>query len=371
MTLQRQILFWCLAFAGFILVLYVLRDVLMPFMAGLVLAYLLDPLANRMEKLGVPRTVATLLILSAFVALFVLALVLLLPVLGNQLSGFIAKAPSYIQRLQQMLTEQGGPLLERFGGGPAILQDAQKSLGEVVSQGATWAARVLQSLWSGGQAIVDVISLMVITPVVAFYLIVDWNRMVAAIDSWLPRNQRAIIRALMAEMDAAIAGFLRGQSLVCLLLGIFYAVGLTLMGLSFGALIGMISGLMSFIPFVGSLIGLVLSVGVALVQFWPDWTMPALALGIFVAGQFIEGNILSPKLVGESVGLHPVWLMFALLAFGSLFGFLGLLVAVPLAAVVGVLTRFALRQYLASPLYGRAAPPVDTASSVDGGQSNV
>jgi predicted PurR-regulated permease PerM len=368
MTLQRQITFWCAALIGFILVLYVLRDVLMPFMAGLVLAYLLDPLANRLEKLGLPRVVATLLILLTFVALFVLALMLVLPVLGNQMTAFLAKAPGYVSRLQQLLAEQGGPLLERFGGGPAILQDAQKSLGDVVSQGAGWAAKVLQSIWSGGNAIIDVISLMVITPVVAFYLIVDWNRMVATVDSWLPVGHRTTIRGLVAEMDTAISGFLRGQGMVCLLLGLFYAVGLTMMGLSFGVLIGLISGLLSFIPFVGSLVGLVLSVGVALVQFWPDWTMPVLALGIFAAGQFIEGNILSPKLVGESVGLHPVWLMFALLAFGSLFGFLGLLVAVPLAAIVGVLTRFALRQYLASPIYHGGAR---RAIHEDGGSSNA
>jgi predicted PurR-regulated permease PerM len=183
--------------------------------------------------------------------------------------------------------------------------------------------------------------------------------MVVTVDQWLPRQHRDTIRMLAREINRAIAGFIRGQATVCLVLGTFYAVGLSLVGLNFGALIGMLAGLLSFIPYVGSLAGLVLSVGVAVVQFWPDWTWIAATLGIFITGQFIEGNILSPKLVGASVGLHPVWLMFALFAFGALLGFVGLLLAVPLAAIAGVLGRFALRQYLASTVYhgGRSGLP--------------
>lgn len=369
MTLQRQIGFWLAALALFILVIFVLRDALLPFVAGLVLAYLLDPLADRLERLGFSRLVATILILFIVLLVFVLALVLLAPIIGNQLSAFIARLPATVERLQQLITEQGGPLLEYFGG-PAALAEARKSVGDLTGQAARWAGSVLESVWSGGQAVVALISLIVITPVVAFYLLNDWDRMIATIDGWLPVAQRDTVRQLAGEMDAAIAGFIRGQALVCLLLGGFYAIGLTMLGVSFGALIGIISGILSFIPYVGSLTGLLLSVGVAAVQFWPEWTMPLAALGVFAAGQFIEGNILSPKLVGKSIGLHPVWLMFALVAFGSLFGFVGLLVAVPLAAIIGVLARFALRQYLASPLYhgGRkavalqkaAAPEADT-----------
>jgi predicted PurR-regulated permease PerM len=197
-----------------------------------------------------------------------------------------------------------------------------------------------------------------VTPVVAFYMLVDWDRMVRTIDSWMPVRQRETIRVIAHDIDRAIAGFVRGQALVCIILGTFYAAGLTVIGLNFGALIGMTAGLLSFIPYVGSLTGLILSMGVAIVQFWPDWTMIAATLGIFIFGQFVEGNILSPKLVGDSVGLHPVWLMFALLAFGALFGFVGLLLAVPLAAAMGVIARFALGRYLASPLYRGTGPTI-------------
>ena len=200
-------------------------------------------------------------------------------------------------------------------------------------------------------ALVNVAGLFVITPVVAFYMLLDWDRMVATVDSWVPREHVHTVRQIANDINASTAGFVRGQGTLCLILGVMYAIGLTAVGLNFGLVIGLFAGLISFIPYVGSLVGLVLSVGVALVQFWPDWIMVVAVAVVFFVGQFIEGNILQPKLVGSSVGLHPVWLMFALLAFGSLFGFVGLLIAVPAAAAVAVLVRFALGRYMASPLY--------------------
>jgi predicted PurR-regulated permease PerM len=350
MPVQRQVGFWLVALLLVVLTLFVLRDILLPFVAGIALAYLLDPTADRLQRLGLGRLGATILILSLFILLFVLALVLIVPLVAHQLASFVDKLPAYVARIQMLIAERGGPLLERLGGAEA-LPDMQRSVGNLVGQGAAWLGRFAQSLWAGGQAIISVFALLVVTPVVAFYLLIDWDRMVSTVDSWLPVRHRDTIRRLAREIDTAIAGFVRGQAAVCLILGTFYALTLTLLGLNFGALIGMTAGLVSFIPYVGSLTGLVLAMGVALVQFWPDWTMILTTLGVFVFGQFVEGNILSPKLVGSSVGLHPVWLMFALLAFGSLFGFVGLLLAVPLAAVAGVLARFALQRYLASPLY--------------------
>ncbi|KQU50820.1 hypothetical protein ASG72_13345 [Bosea sp. Leaf344] len=365
MTLQRQIGFWLASLFLLVLLLVLLRDVLLPFIAALALAYLLDPLADRLERLGMSRLAATLVILVVFLLLFVLALVLLVPLLGQQLSALVQKLPTDAARLQSLVLERGGPWLERLGGAE-LAKDAQSSLGNIVGEATKWVGSVLQGLWTGGTAIIGLFSLLVLTPVIAFYLLVDWDRMVATVDGWLPLDHRETIRGLLHEMDRSIAGFLRGQALVCLLLGLFYAVGLSLLGVNFGALIGIISGFLSFIPYVGSLTGLVLSVGVAIVQFWPDWTMPLATLAVFAAGQFLEGNIFQPKFVGDSIGVHPVWLMFALLAFGTLFGFVGLLLAVPLAAVIGVLCRFALRQYLASNIYhgGSAARAAEAAAKI-------
>lgn len=347
---ERQIRFWLVALVVLLVAVYLLRGILLPFVAGLALAYILDPVAERLERLGLGRLAASLVILLLFVLAFILSLVLLLPVVVNQFAVLIENLPATAQRLQGLAKEYGGPLVERLGGQEALAY-VERSLADFVGQAARWLGTFASSVWSGGQAVIGVFALLVVTPVVAFYLLVDWEHMVATIDSWLPRRHADTIRALAHDMNGAIAGFIRGQALVCFILGTFYAVALSMIGLNFGLLIGLVSGALTFIPYVGSFTGFVLSAGVALFQFWPDYTMIAATIGVFLFGQFVEGNILSPKLVGDAVGLHPVWLMFALVAFGSLFGFVGLLLAVPIAAAIGVLTRFALQLYLTSPFY--------------------
>ncbi|MEP1930884.1 MAG: AI-2E family transporter [Roseibium sp.] len=349
MTLRRQIQFWLISLIVFCAFLFVFSGVLLPFVAGMAVAYLLDPTCDRLEKLGMRRMWATFTILFAFLLVLILFFILLLPALGNQLALFIENFPELVRQLQLLVNEQLGQRLANIAG--IDLQDLQASMVDLVGQGAAFAGKLAQSVWSGGQALLSILSLFVITPVVAFYLLLDWDHIVERVDSWLPRDHLGEIRGLAKEMDQAVAGFVRGQLSVCLILGTFYAVALAFAGLNFGLLIGMGAGLISFVPFVGAGLGFVVSVGVALVQFWPDWTMILVIGGIFAVGQFLEGNILQPKLVGTSTGLHPVTLMFALFAFGYLFGFVGMLIAVPAAAMIGVLARFALRQYLASPVY--------------------
>jgi predicted PurR-regulated permease PerM len=345
----RQMVFWALAVAAFALLLWLLRDILLPFVAGMAIAYLFDPLANRLEELGVRRLIAALLIVGIFALALVLLGILIVPILAGQLSALIAKLPDYVVKLQALITDPNRPWLSKILGEGFL--DVQQSTGELVKQGVAWLAAFLASLWAGGRALVSIVSLLVVTPVVAFYFIYDWPRMVAAVDGWVPRPHQETVRALGREINAAIAGFVRGQSGVCLILGAYYAVALTLAGLNFGLLIGLVAGVITFIPYVGTLTGLVVGLSVAVAQFWPEYGSILIVLGIFLIGQFVEGNLLAPKLVGERVGLHPVWLIFALLAFGYLFGFVGLLVAVPLAATIGVLVRFALQRYRESSLY--------------------
>ncbi|MBV9262669.1 MAG: AI-2E family transporter, partial [Pseudolabrys sp.] len=283
------------------------------------------------------------------VLIFVLIVLLVAPIVGGQLGSFIDNVPRYITRLQAVIADPSRPWLQKIVGEGFNIDT--KSVTDLVTQGVGWLTTFLRSLWSGGRSLVSVFSLIIIAPVVSFYLIYDWHTMIDEVDSWVPVHHRATVRALAREIDTAISGFVRGQTAVCLILGTFYAIALTITGLNFGLLIGLIAGLITFIPYVGSMTGLVVSLGVAVAQFWPQWTSIVIVAAIFLVGQFVEGNILSPKLVGESVGIHPVWLIFALLAFGYLFGFVGLLLAVPLAATIGVLARFALRRYLASSLY--------------------
>lgn len=350
MNFKRQVLFWVGAFAVFVFFCWVLGDVLLPFVAGIALAYFLNPLADRLERHGVPRLVATLLVLGTFVFLFVLAVIIIVPLLGTQLLQFIQRIPEYFRLLQELIvTEANQDWLRRMIGTETL--DLRKSVGDMVGQGAAWAGTFLQGLWSGGRALLSLVAVLVLTPIVTLYLLLDWHSMVHKVDSWLPREHRSTIRDLAREIDEVLAGFIRGQAIVSLFLGAFYAVALTLVGLNFGLLIGVAAGLLNFIPYLGSTTGLLIAGGVAVAQFWPEWQWVAAVVFIFLLGQFVEGYFLQPKMVGGRVGLHPVWLIFALFAFGYLLGFVGLLIAVPLAAVVGVLARFALRQYLASPLY--------------------
>jgi len=348
MPFQRQLYFWLGTLAVLILALWRLSDILLPFVAGAAIAYLLTPVTDLLERYGVNRLVAALGIITLVVLFFVYLILLVVPILGGQLTSFIVAIPGYVGKLQGLLTDQSRPWVQKLMGAgfnPAA------SINDLVTQGVGWLTTFLQSLWSGGRALVSLFSLVVITPVVAFYLIYDWHRMIRTVDNWVPLHRRETVRELARQTDGAIAGFVRGQSAVCMILGSFYALALTLSGLNFGLLIGLISGLITFIPYVGSMTGLTLSLGVAVAQFWPDYYSILIVLSIFLFGQFLEGYLLAPKLVGENVGLHPVWIIFALLAFGYLFGFVGLLVAVPMAATIGVLARFALQRYQASSLY--------------------
>ncbi|WP_018698129.1 AI-2E family transporter [Amorphus coralli] len=350
MTLGRQIVFWVVAAIGFLLLLRLFQGILLPFVAGMFLAYLLNPIARWMQRRGINRILATSIILIVFLMVGIIGLIVIVPAIGNQIAGFLEKVPGYIAQLQAFLSEHAetNRLAEMLGMDARELQSAVTNL---ASQGASWAGSVVKSVWSGSQAIISVFSLVVVTPVIAFYLLIDWDRMVASLDSLLPREHADTIRELFREMDRAVSGFIHGQVSLCLILGLFYAVALVAVGLHHGLMIGLMAGLISFVPYLGSGLGFAVSVGVALNQFWPDSVMIGIVIAIFLFGQFLEGNVLQPKLVGGRVGLHPVWLIFALFAFGYLFGFAGMLIAVPASAAVGVLVRFFIKRYQESRIY--------------------
>ncbi|MBD8553029.1 AI-2E family transporter [Rhizobium sp. CFBP 8762] len=347
--LIRQALFWLAFLVGVIVFFTVFSSILLPFIAGMALAYFLDPVADWLERRGLNRLMATIVILVSFIVLFALALMIVIPLLAQQAADFLEKLPTYIVELQDLITRSGPTVLPEWVTNQ--MATIKQNSSRLLTEGAGFLGTLLGKIWNSGVALLDIISLFIVTPVVAFYLLLDWDRMVGKVDSWVPRRQVDNVRQIAREMDHAIAGFVRGQGSLCLILGVYYALGLSLVGLNFGLLIGLFAGFISFIPYIGSTIGLVLAVGVALVQFWPEYWSIALVAVVFFSGQFLEGNVLQPKLVGSRVGLHPVWLMFALFAFGALFGFIGVLIAVPAAAAVGVLVRFFLQRYLDSELY--------------------
>jgi predicted PurR-regulated permease PerM len=224
-------------------------------------------------------------------------------------------------------------------------------LADLSQNWAGLAGTVMVSVWSRGLALVNFVSLLLITPVVVFYLIVDWHPMLARLDEALPRDHAPIIRRLAADINDAVAAFIRGQGTICLLLGLFYALGLSWAGIDYGLLVGLTTGLLAFIPIIGWLVGLLFASGLAIVQYWPDYSPLFKAVGVLVSGIAMDTAFLSPRFVGQKIGLHPVWMIFALFVFSYLFGLVGTLVAVPLAAAAGVVVRFALRLYLDSSLY--------------------
>ncbi|WP_424932158.1 AI-2E family transporter [Amaricoccus macauensis] len=341
---RRQAVFWAVALALFIGALWLLGDTLLPFVLGAAIAYFLDPVADRLERIGMSRVLATAIISAGVILCFVLTILLIVPALVEQIRQAITAFPGLLSRLQSWITT----IFPRFSGEDQLLR---RALASVEGSLADVGPNIANSVLSSSLAVMDFVVLMVVAPVVAFYLLLDWDRMIAKADSWLPRHHAATIRKIFSDIDKVLAGFVRGQFSVCVILGTFYAIGLSLIGLPFGFLVGMVAGFLSFIPYVGSMTGGVLSIGIALVTFWGDPIWIIATAAIFGFGQFVEGNILSPKLVGKSVGLHPVILILALAVFGKLFGFAGMLIAVPTAASLGVVGRFLIDRYLESPLY--------------------
>lgn len=341
---SRHLRIWGLVGLGFVLVLWLLGDVLLPFVLGAALAYFLDPVADRLQRLGLGRIGATVTISLVAVLVVVLSALLVIPLLAEQTSAMIAGLPEASESLIALVNAQFPSLADA----DSVLRQSLRSLAEAVR---ARSGELANAVLGSARSVVDIVLLIVVVPVVTFYMLLDWDHLIARIDALLPREHAPVIRRLAAEIDRTISSFVRGMGTVCLLMGLFYSLGLMLVGLQFGLAVGLIAGLVTFIPYVGALVGGALALGIGLFQFWGDWVSLGLVAAVFAAGQALEGNVLTPKLVGGSVGLHPVWLIFALSVFGALFGFVGMLVAVPVAAVIGVLARFGTGLYLDSGLY--------------------
>jgi predicted PurR-regulated permease PerM len=345
---RRAAYFWLGALALFAAALWLFSPILLPFVAGCAIAYFLDPVVGRLERSNVPRTLATALVLALFFLGLALVLLLVLPLLeleAAQLASLVPQAVAFGRQQIDALLETARQQLS-----PDDLAKLKDMAGDVAASALGYAASFIERLLTSGLALANVVAFIIVTPVVAFFLLRDWHRLVHRIDAWLPRRHAGTIREQARVIDRTLAGFVHGQVLVGVADALYYSVALSLAGLDFAVIIGIVVGILSFIPFAGVATGIVLALGLGLVQF--GWTARLLVLlAIFAAGYVLESNILSPRLVGDRVNLHPVAVIFAFFAFWSLFGFIGLLLAIPVAAVIGVLVRFALERYLASPLY--------------------
>ena len=344
LPVSDQVKYWGIAAAVLFIVLYALGNQLLPFFLGAAIAYFLDPVADWLENHGCSRSLATGIITISSIIAFVIIALMILPTLIQQSVQLFNIIPTLAQNFSDFLTEKFPSLLDE----QSTLHKSLETLGQTVSE---HGAQLWNTALSSAATLLEVIILFVIVPVVSIYLLLDWDRMIGKIDDMLPLDHAPVIRRLASEIDKTLSSFIRGMGTVCLVLGTYYAITLMLVGLQFGLVVGFIAGLLTFIPYVGALVGGGLALGLALFQFWGEWVWIGAVAGIFASGQMIEGNFLTPKLVGNSIGLHPVWLILALSVFGALFGFVGMLIAVPLAAALGVFVRFAAEQYRNGPLY--------------------
>ena len=334
---------WLLFIAGFLLLFWTARSVVGPFIAGFILAYLLDPPTHWLQARGLKRGAASAISLSLFILAFVAIILATAPIIGDQVSHLIAAFPKIL--------EETIPAAEKLIDSNGIVGNSKDVITNIGNRIAGWLSNSVGTLLAGSLALVNIVTFLVVTPVVAFYLLRDWRGIVTEIESWWPRRQLPAIKGILHDSNLALSGFVRGQSLVCLTLAIFYAIGWSLVGLNYGVVLGILAGVLGFVPFLGVLFAVIMSVLVALGQWGFDWVQIGMVLGVFAVGQALESSVLTPNLIGNRIGLHPVWVLFAVFAGGQVAGLAGVFLAVPVAAVLGVIVRRALAHYRQSWFY--------------------
>ncbi|MCS5597731.1 MAG: AI-2E family transporter [Alphaproteobacteria bacterium] len=348
MSIEKQSIFWVTVLALIILSLWLLQAVLLPFVLGATIAYLLDPLVERLDKWGINRALSTILILTVSFAVFVLIVALIVPALYNELRALIEALPEYIEKAKAFILPYIDIIKEKTG-----LESQRDIIAILYEQKATAfkaSNTVLNGLAAGGSSLVTLLSIIALTPLSAYFFIKEWPRIMAYLEQLLPRAHEKTLKMLLNKMHNIVSGFIRGQLMVAFFLAIFYAIALKLAGLQYGVIIGLSAGFLSIIPMLGAIGGLIAATATAWLTTF-EFGYTGLIAGIFIFGQILEGNFLTPKLVGDQVGLHPLWVIFAVMAGGALMGLAGMFLAVPIAAIIGVLIGFAISQYKATPLY--------------------
>jgi predicted PurR-regulated permease PerM len=348
-TNNTALRFWLIVLVGFIAILWLFKPVLLPFLAGIAIAYFLEPVVTALEKRKIPRWAGALIVLSGFIFIVVAILLLIWPVINHQIGALVNSLPDYITRIREGYLPGAQDWLARFS--PEDVEKIRDAATQSTGDAVGWLSEAVRHIVSGGFAFIDAVALSILTPVTAFHVLRDWGKLTKVVDQMIPRRHYTVIRSQMSAVDETLSGFMRGQAIVCVILGVVYSTGLALNGLKYGFTVGIIAGVLTIIPYVGTVFGWATSLILACVQFEGDWLRIGLVVAVFAVGHFFEAYILTPRFVGHRVGLHPLWILFALIAGLKLMGFTGVLIAVPTAAVIGVIVRFAVSQYKASALY--------------------
>lgn len=352
--MSRQLKFLIIIFLLILVFLYSISDILLPFVLGLTFAYLLDPVADRIQARKIPRHWATLIITVVFFTVISVAGVLLLPIIFEQLGEFFRQLPKFYRQFDRQIVPM---ILERIRDvNPMIASKFHIESKDISEHLNTIINNSIGGLFASGVNLLNFLSLILITPIVTFYMLRDWDLFVAKMYSLLPQDYAPTIKEQIKKIDDTIASFIHGQLNVCILMGLVYGLTLTLIGLNFGFIIGLFTGLLIFIPFLGFLTGATIGVLVAYFQYPNDISQVMFIAGVFITIHVVEANLISPKIIGGKIGIHPAWLIFGMLAGGSLLGLVGVIISVPMTAIVGVLVRFALEQYSTSGFYITSKP---------------
>lgn len=371
LSVTTQTIFWVVLGIVFFVIASLFHDMLLPFVMGAIIAYLLNPLVRILGAKGLRRWVASLLILGLFLMVLTGIIAAAAPLLAREISDFFTHLPEYSQRVGNIVKMRLNILEQKTGVDfvDKLHDSLEEDIGKALQMSQKVVGNVAAGILMGGSAIVGFLTTALLIPIVAYFMMKDWPRITGFVHNLVPKAHKPTVNSLLDQMDRKISGFIRGQLSVCAILGGMYAIALSLAGLEYGALIGITTGLLSIIPYVGSTIGLIASLGVAALQTGGDMSYVGLIAAIFFTGQFIEGNFITPKLIGDSVGLHPLWIIFALMAGGSLLGLTGMLMAVPLAAIISVLLGFALQQYKNSDFYKTPEAPASVILNLSDAQS--
>lgn len=349
---KRAPLFWGVLFVGFGILFYLLQGMLMPFVAGFLIAYIFNPLVQKAEQWHLPRALGAAFIIGTFILLILMLLLITIPFVKSELLFLLGHFPEYGQHVLKKIE----PFLEIFSQYVSVeeLNSFKKMATGSFGQIFSWFLTFLGTVFTSGLALANILSLIFIAPVVAFYLLKDWQILLEKLDTLIPRSQVTRFRTLFREIDKTLGAYARGQLLVCIVLALYYSMALALAGLESAFIIGTLTGLLAFVPYVGFLIGLLIALILGAIQF-TTWGGVGLIGLVYAGGQLLEGLFLTPKFVGGHTGLHPVWIMFALFSGAVLSGFTGVLLALPVAAVLGVCIRFIVQAYLNSSLYNPKA----------------
>jgi predicted PurR-regulated permease PerM len=345
---NTKILFW--GILAIILGYFVnsVSSILTPFIASMVIAYFLDPLTAKLEKIGIKRYFTVLIIVTIFVLFLSIILIRVAPALLEQIQQFIITIPRYEDYVTTKITTIMNHVSNQLS--PELSEDIQQQLSKLSTKFFSYVALIIRGIFNSGIAVINILSLIILTPILVFYLLRDWPILVCHFNKLLPRNSKAIITDQLKQIDKVLSAYVRGQINICLILSLFYIITLGIMGLNYYLLIGTLIGCLTIIPYLGFILGGTLCIVVALLQY-SDIDYIYITLAIFLLGHLLESYILIPKLIGNKVGLHPVWVLFALMTGGVLFGFWGVFFAIPIAAIIAVLVRSALKIYLSSQMY--------------------